>query len=153
LFQHHKRNPELSFYSIPSGKSEESKELRKRWINLISRKDFSPTIGHRVCSLHFPGGRKTYFNQLPTIVPKATRPTPTKPRSTVKARNRTLLVSSTKLVPTKRRLFSELYENNNLSGSIEPNKMVTLAVNEDIDLKEQMAKLLATNEKLMEENG
>jgi hypothetical protein len=28
----HKRNPELSFYSIPSGKSEESKELRNRWI-------------------------------------------------------------------------------------------------------------------------
>ena len=153
----HKRNPELSFYSIPSGKSEESKELRKRWINLISRRDFSPTIGHRVCSLHFPGGRKTYLNQLPTIVPKATRPTPTKPRSTVKARNRTLLVSSTKSVPTKRRLFSELDNNNNLSGSIEPNKMATLAVNENIDpiacLQEQMAKLLATNEKLKEENG
>ena len=87
----HKRNPELSFYSILSGKSEESKELRKRWVNLISRKDFSPTIGHRVRSLHFPGGRKTYLNQLPTIVPKATRPTPTKPLSTVKARNRILV--------------------------------------------------------------
>ena len=85
-------NPERSFYSIPSGKSEESKELRKRWINLISRKDLPPTIGHRVCSLHFPGGRKTYLNQLPTIVQKATRPTPTKPRSTVNARNRIILV-------------------------------------------------------------
>jgi hypothetical protein len=67
------------------------------------------------------------------------------------------LVSSTKPVPTKRRLFSELDENNNLSGSIEPNKMATLAVNEDIDpiacLKEQMAKLLATNGELKEENG
>jgi hypothetical protein len=35
--------------------------------------------------------------------------------------------------------------------------MATLAVNEDIDpiacLQEQMAKLLATNEKLKEENG
>ncbi|CAB4018653.1 THAP domain-containing 11, partial [Paramuricea clavata] len=153
----HKRNPELSFYSIPSGKSKESKELRKRWINLISHRDFSPTIGHRVCSLHFPGGCKTYLNQLPMIVPKATRPTPTKSRSTGKARNRTLLVSSTKSVPTKRRLFSELDNNNNLSGSIEPNKMATLAVNENIDpiacLQEQMAKLLATNEKLKEENG
>ena len=88
----HKMNPDLSFYSIPSGKSEESKELRKRWINLISHTDLSPTIGHRVCLLRFPGGRKTYLNQVLTIVPKATRPTPTKPRSTVKARNRTLLV-------------------------------------------------------------
>ena len=105
------------------------------WINLIIRRDFSPTIGPRVCSLHFPGGSKIYLNQLPTIVPKATRPTPTKSRSTVKARNRTLLVSSTKSVPTKRRLFSELDDNNNLSGSIEPNKMTTLAVNEDIDGK------------------
>ena len=54
-----KRNPELSFYNFPNGKSKEAIELRKRWINLISRKDFSPTTGHRVCSLHFPGGRKT----------------------------------------------------------------------------------------------
>lgn len=149
----HKRNPELSFYSIPSGKSEESKELRKRWINLISRRDFSPTIGHRICSLSFPGGPKTYLNNLPTIVPKATRPTPTKPRSTVKARNRTL-VSCTKSVPAKRRLFSELDDNNN--SIEEPNKMAT-PVNENIDpnacLQERTAKLLATNEKLKEEIG
>ena len=149
-------NPELSFYSIPSGKSKESKELRKRWLNLISRRDFSPTIGHRVCSLHFPGKRKTYLNQLPTIVPKATRPTPTNPRSTVKARNRAPLVSNLKSVPAKRRLFDELDGNNNLSGSIqEPNQMVT-SVNENIDpiayLQEQVAKLSATNEKLKEEN-
>ncbi|XP_028418362.1 uncharacterized protein LOC114543675 [Dendronephthya gigantea] len=121
---------------IPSGKSEESKELRKKWINLISRRDFSPTIGHRICSLHFPGGRKTYLNNLPTIVPKATRPTPTKPRSTT---------------------FSELDDNNNSSRSIEePDKMAT-PVNENIDpiacLQEQTEKLLATNEKLKEENG
>jgi hypothetical protein len=67
------------------------------------------------------------------------------------------LVSSTKSVPTKRRLFSELDDNNNLSGSIEPSKMATLAVNKNIDpiacLQEQMAKFLATNEKLREENG
>ena len=97
-----KRNPELSFYNFPNGKSKESIELRKRWINLISRKDFSPTIGHRVCSLHFPGGRKTYMNQLPTIVPKTTRPTPTKPRSTVKARNQTPLLAKTKIGTLKR---------------------------------------------------
>ena len=98
------------------------------------------------------------MNQLPTIVPKATRPTPAKPRSTVKARNRALLVSNLKSVPAKRRLFDELDDSNNLSGSIqEPNQMVT-PVNENIYpiayLQEQvaMAKLSATNEKLKEEN-
>ena len=32
-----KRDPELSFYNFPNGKSKESIELRKRWINLTSR--------------------------------------------------------------------------------------------------------------------
>ena len=67
------------------------------------------------------------------IVAKATRPAPTKPRSTVKARNRAPLVSNLKSVPAKRRLFDELDGNNNLSGSIqEPNQMPT-PVNENID--------------------
>jgi hypothetical protein len=66
----HKMNPELSFYSIPSGKSEESKELRKRWINLISRKDFSPTIGHRVCSLHFQGDVKPIWTNFQRLFQK-----------------------------------------------------------------------------------
>ncbi len=37
---------------------------------MISRKDFRPTDGHRVCSKHFVGGRKTYTNNIPTLVPK-----------------------------------------------------------------------------------
>ena len=63
-------------------------ELRKRWISLISRKDFTPTKGHRVCSEHFRGGQKTSMNNLPVIVPKTTRPTVSKPRSITKSRNR-----------------------------------------------------------------
>ena len=77
-----------------------------------------------------------------TILPKATRPTPTKPRSTVKARNRAPLV---------------LNGSNNLSGSIqEPNQMAT-PVNGNIYLiaylQEQVAKLSADNEKLMKNCG
>ena len=88
------------------------------------------------------------------IVPKATRPTPTNPCSTVKARNRAPLVSNLKICTAKRRLFDELDGNNNLSGSIqEPHQMAT-PVNENIDpiayLQEQVAKLSATNEKLKE---
>ena len=60
-FNNNKKNPELSFYNCPKGKSPESQELRKKWIHLIYRNNFSPTLGHRVCSQHFPGGRKTYM--------------------------------------------------------------------------------------------
>ena len=90
-FSNNKRNPELSFYNFPNGKNEESQELRKKWVNLISRKDFTPTFAHRVCSKHFVDGRKTYMNRLPLIVPKATKPTLSIPRTTTKARNRTRL--------------------------------------------------------------
>ena len=55
------RNKDLSFYVIPA-----SKVLRKRWIEKISRKSFNPSAGHRVCSLHFVGGKKTYMNNIPT---------------------------------------------------------------------------------------
>ena len=154
-FTNNKRNPELSFYNFPNGKSKESVERRKKWINLISRKDFSPTTGHRVCSLHFPGGRKTYMNQLPTIVPKATKPTPTNPRPTVKARNRNSLVSNTKRVqPSRCGLFSEL--NNDHDGDLTQGQDETTPASEHVDpitcLKEQMADLLAINEKLKVEN-
>ena len=93
-FHNNNKNPELSFHAFPNGKSQEAKELRKKWIHLVSRKDFSPTTGHRVCSEHFPGGRKTYMNRLPTIVPKTIKPTPTKPRPTTKARNRAAVTST-----------------------------------------------------------
>ena len=38
-FSNNKKNPELSLYNYPNGKSPESQELRKKWIHLISRKN------------------------------------------------------------------------------------------------------------------
>ena len=87
-FNNSKRDKHLKFYQFPSGTRAEKVELRKKWISLISRKDFTPTEGHRVCSEHFPGGQKTYMNNLPIIVPKSTRPTIPIPRTTTKARTR-----------------------------------------------------------------
>ena len=84
-----KKDRHLKFYRFPSGKSKEKQEVRKKWINLISRKGLNnPTESHRVCSQHFVGGMKTYMNNLPLIVPKATRPTIAKERTTVRSRNR-----------------------------------------------------------------
>ena len=57
-------------------------ELRKKWLHKISRKNFDPTTGHRVCSEHFEGGKKTYTNNIPTIVPKSIKPTKFKERTT-----------------------------------------------------------------------
>ena len=60
-FSQSKRNRELYFYQIPKEKA-----MRKIWLNKISRKDFIPNDGHRSCSKHFTGGRKTYMNNVPT---------------------------------------------------------------------------------------
>lgn len=76
-FNNSKRNSELSFYVIPK-----DPDLRKRWLINISRKNFKPTSSHRVCSAHFEGGKKTYMNNVPTIVPKLTAKTPIKERNT-----------------------------------------------------------------------
>lgn len=79
-FSNSKRDVNLSFYGFPK-----EKNLRKRWLHKISRKNFSPSSGHRVCSLHFEGGRKTYMNNVPVIFPLAKshpRPSP-KPRRKV----------------------------------------------------------------------
>ena len=71
-----KTDKHLKFYRFPDGKLKEKQELRKKWINLISRKGLNnPTESHRVCFQHFVGGVKTYINNLLLIVPKATRPT------------------------------------------------------------------------------
>ena len=75
-FTNSKRNKELSFYVIPN------KTLRKAWLSKISRKDFIPTKSHRVCSSHFEGGKKTYTNNVATIVPKTVKSTPKKPQNT-----------------------------------------------------------------------
>ena len=69
-FNNSLRNPELSYYVIPNGKSKEKQELRKRWLHLISRKNFYPGPGHRVCSERFVEGKQTYMNNVPSVVPK-----------------------------------------------------------------------------------
>ncbi len=87
-FSNSKRDKELSFYSFPEGKSKEKQFLRNRWIHMVCRKNFKPTTGHRVCSKHFPGGKKMYMNNVPTITPKTEKVKPVIPRPTTKSRNR-----------------------------------------------------------------
>ena len=57
-FTNSKRDTHLSFYVFPK-----EKNLRRRWLHSISRKNFKPTTGHRVCSLHFRGGKKNLHEQ------------------------------------------------------------------------------------------
>ena len=49
-----KRKGKFSFYNLPHDQN------LRQWFHNISRKDFHPTTGHRVCSAHFEGGSKTY---------------------------------------------------------------------------------------------
>ena len=66
-FNNNKRNRNLSFYVFP-----QNEKLRKVWLRKISRKGFKLTSGHRVCSEHFEGEKKTYTNNIPTIFPLKT---------------------------------------------------------------------------------
>ena len=68
------------FYKFPK-----DKKLKKIWLQKISRKDFQPTNGHRVCSQHFEGGKKTYLNNVPTVFPLSKTPQKvnTEPRRTL----------------------------------------------------------------------
>ena len=63
-FNNDKRNRGISFYKFPK-----DKKLKKIWLQQISRKDFKLTNGHRVCSQHFEGGKKTYLNNVATVFP------------------------------------------------------------------------------------
>ena len=88
-YNNSKRNRNLKFYRFPSGSQPEKIQLRRKWLSLISRQGFNPTEGHRVCSEHFADEQKTmYMCNLPMSVPKSTRPSIPKPRTTTKARNR-----------------------------------------------------------------
>ncbi|XP_067905638.1 THAP domain-containing protein 11 [Heterodontus francisci] len=65
------RDRKLRFYVFPK-----NEEQRRVWLQNISRtgvtgcfSTFYPTTGHRVCSAHFPGGKKTYSVNVPTIFP------------------------------------------------------------------------------------
>lgn len=148
-FNNNKKNPELSFYNFPNGKSPESQELRKKWIHLISRKNFTPTLGHRVCSQHFPGGRKTYMNCLPILVPKTIKPTLTTPRSTTKARNRTSVCPEQN---TKRRRLCEMEAQNVLVDCTKETYPEVENLDPSASLREQVEKLKAENNMLKSEN-
>uniref|UniRef100_A0A8C3E1D6 THAP domain-containing protein 11 n=1 Tax=Corvus moneduloides TaxID=1196302 RepID=A0A8C3E1D6_CORMO len=57
------RDKALHFYTFPK-----DEELRRLWLKNVSRagvsgcfSTFQPTTGHRVCSEHFQGGRKSDF--------------------------------------------------------------------------------------------
>ncbi|XP_028912467.1 THAP domain-containing protein 11 isoform X1 [Ornithorhynchus anatinus] len=65
------RDKTLHFYTFPK-----DAELRRLWLKNVSRagvngcfSTFQPTTGHRLCSVHFQGGRKTYSVRIPTIFP------------------------------------------------------------------------------------
>lgn len=65
------RDRELRFYTFPKDTT-----LREVWLRNISRagvsgcfSTFQPTTGHRVCSVHFAGGRKTYTIRVPSLFP------------------------------------------------------------------------------------
>ncbi|KAG7482176.1 THAP domain-containing protein 11 [Solea senegalensis] len=65
------RDRELRFYTFPKDPA-----MRAQWLRNISRagvsgcfSTFQPTTGHRVCSVHFPGGRKTYTIRIPSLFP------------------------------------------------------------------------------------
>jgi hypothetical protein len=77
-FSNSVKHKNLSFYAFPN----KDKNLRKIWLHKISRRDFKPTLTHRVCSKHFEGGKKTYMNKIPTILPKTVKPYMEKVRDT-----------------------------------------------------------------------
>lgn len=65
------RDRDLRFYTFPK-----DPVLREQWLRNISRagvsgcfSTFQPTTGHRVCSVHFAGGRKTYNIRVPSLFP------------------------------------------------------------------------------------
>ena len=71
------RNPELSFHKIPK-----NKDIKKKWVRVLKTKGLlNPLPNQKVCSEHFPIGKKTYENNVPTVFQKQlnarSRKTPT----------------------------------------------------------------------------
>jgi hypothetical protein len=62
------KNLELSFHKFPMDSS-----LKEIWLNLLGIQS-QPLKSHKVCSLHFPGGKKS-FGALPTVVKISCRQT------------------------------------------------------------------------------
>ena len=50
-------------------------------MNKISRKDFVSNDGHRICSKHFTGRRKTHMDNVPTTVSTTIKPAEVTPRN------------------------------------------------------------------------
>ncbi|XP_028814717.1 THAP domain-containing protein 11-like [Denticeps clupeoides] len=70
-YNNSQRDRDLRFYTFPKDTTQ-----REIWLKNISRSGvkgcfstFQPTTGHRVCSVHFAGGRKTYTVRIPTLFP------------------------------------------------------------------------------------
>ena len=59
-FSNSKRDPSLSFYSFPDGKSEDKVLLIKRWLHLVDRKDFRLTHGTKATSV----GRRSCIQRI-----------------------------------------------------------------------------------------
>ena len=101
-----KHKGQFSFYVFPK-----DPKLRRKWLLNISRKNFSPTTGHRVCSAHFVGGKKSYQNSTPTVFPlkkSHQRPKPKARRPLIRHKD-----------TTKRGTVMESTQNNGTNGVYE----------------------------------
>ena len=113
-------------------------------------------------TIHFPGGEKTYLNNLPTIVRKTIKPTPTNPCPTIKARNRTPLESIKSSCDTngpkakRRRLFSDTHSSEdevNTTTLEEPSQADENTDPEILELWKQKAERRMNEELITGTNG
>jgi len=110
-------------------------------------KGFCPGPGHRVCSEHFVGGKKTYTNNVPVIVPKNKNRKENKERKTVKSRTRTFELKSTgEIGEQNEEVTVEAYDNN-FEEQEEEENIGTIRTTED-SLEERIARLELENNKL-----
>ena len=130
--------------------SNSKQDLQKKWLYMISRKDFYPGPGHRVCSEHFVGGKKTYMNNVPVIVPKNKSNKENKERKMVKSRTRTFQLKSTGEIEENEEVTVEAYDNN-FEEQEEEENVGTIRTTED-SLEERIARLELENNKLKEKN-
>ena len=57
------KNPELSFHKMPK-----NKEIKRKWVRVLETKGLhNPCPNQKVCSEHFPDGKKSYENNVPTV--------------------------------------------------------------------------------------
>ena len=92
---------------------------------MISTKAFIPIASHRVFSLYFAGGKKTYLNNVPTIVPKTVKPIERTPRRTL---------NSTEVTPDDLTKFIESEADSDLTQEAILQKQIN-------DLQKQVNKL------------